>query len=181
MLARIPQLEKYSTSSFYEKPKFSNYKGNNNKQAHQYNNSKPQQFKYQIPKVEEEIKEEPSSKECPKFINTKMTKEIKLKPAPEFKPKEVEPIADDFIITMDEESIVPEPVKSTDKFEDKFGPSENSNAMNYNQQNITSNNFEKKIVVEESKPEKPKMKKSKKVIQNQELPTTAKSARFSRF
>jgi hypothetical protein len=110
-----------------------------------------------------------------------MTKEIKLKPASEYKPKEVEPIADDFIITMDEESIVPEPVKSTDKFVDKFGPSENSNALNYNQQNITSNNFEKKIVVEESKPEKPKMKKSKKVIQNQELPTTAKSARFSRF
>lgn len=167
-----------SQTNFYEnKPaKFNKYEQKSNHQT-----KKKPYYVVDYSAHEEEVKTETKS-ECPKFTNSKMSG-IKLKPAPEYKPKTVTPV-DDFIITEDE----PVVEKKKDMFED-IGPSENSNAMN-SQVTIALNDENKKPMTNQANSSNPKSsqkpkskptgeKKMKKAFAEQ--PSIGKSARFSRF
>ena len=199
MLSQIPQIEKMSKTHFYEsKPKFNKFNnhGNGNKQQYHHNQKKPY---YTFDPIEkEESKEE--TKQCPKFTNSKTNNGIKLKSAPEYKPKTTTqaPSPDDFIITdLSEPSITevktPEAKQElpADKFSELGGQTENSNAMNAQVQIKVSDkkeNFSKPVFTDVTTSSKttsnPKFKADKKKKQThteEETPTLPKSTRFSRF
>lgn len=212
-----------SKTHFYEaKPKYGNSNSNtsnhhqNNKGGRPYTNHKNFKKPYYtfdpIEKEETKTSTDDSTRGCPKFTNSKTTPNngIKLKPAPEYKPKtpiETSPV-DDFIITdLSEETppAAPEMTSKTssqtlpaDKFSDELGgQTENSNAMNAQQVLVEVSNGSKKPSAPKthpskngssiskqatSKPSTTKVEKKKRTTAfTEEESALPKSTRFSRF